>query len=174
MSFSNASESGTSLDRQTGKATGLVSFKTGIVEEAKVGWAIVRFPDLDDLLTKWLPVLKIKTHLDKGFHTLDVGDQVQVVMDDRLEDGCVLGAIYSDADLPPTENPAETGMAWRDGGLFSYNHETGILTIKAPVRIVFETPLLAVTGDVTAGPISVQNHVHTDVITGPMNTGGPV
>jgi hypothetical protein len=64
-----SSESSNSLDRQSGKNTGLVSLKMGLVEDRKVGWVIVRFPDLGDMLTKWIPVLYTKTQNDKGFWT---------------------------------------------------------------------------------------------------------
>jgi len=192
------SESTTSLDKQTGKNTGLVSFKTGIVEEAKVGWAIIRFPDLDDLLSKWIPVLYTKTQDDKGFWTPDVGEQVQCLMDDRLEDGCIMGAIYSEVDQPPTDDVDEYGIQFKDGGWFSYNRSTGLFkadikgdaeitvdgtcTVKAEL-VVLDTPLVHCTGDVkvdgsvnadgdvTAGSISLQQHIHNIVVPVP---GTPV
>lgn len=116
------------LDRSVGKNTALVSFKNGIVEESKVGWAIIRFPDVDDLLTQWLPVVHSKTQDDKQFWTLDVGEQVKCLMDDRLEDGCILGSIYSEVDIPPTDDVDEYGVTFKDGGWFSYNRRTGLFT----------------------------------------------
>ena len=116
------------IDRGHGKNTALVSFKNGIVEESKPGWAIIRFPDIDDLLTQWLPVVHSKTQDDKQFWTLDVGEQVKCLMDDRLEDGCILGAIYSEVDVPPTEDPDEYGVTFKDGAWFSYNRRTGLFT----------------------------------------------
>lgn len=163
MSFS---ESNTSLDRQAGKNTGLVSFKTGVVEEAKVGWAIIRFPDLGGLLSKWLPVLHMKTQDDKVFWTLDVGEQVQCLMDDRLEDGCILGAIYSQLDVPPTDDKDEFGVVFKDGGGIRYNRRTGVATVKAIEKVILDTPTVHATGDihadgdVTAGDISLRQHIH--------------
>lgn len=116
------------LDRSVGKNTALVSFKNGIVEESKPGWAIIRFPDIDDLLTQWLPVVHSKTQDDKQFWTPDIGEQVKCLMDDRLEDGCILGAIYSEVDVPPTEDPDEYGITFKDGAWFSYNRRTGLFT----------------------------------------------
>lgn len=116
------------IDRSKGKNTALVSFKNGIVEESKPGWAIIRFPDIDDLLTQWLPVVHSKTQDDKQFWTLDIGEQVKCLMDDRLEDGCILGAIYSEVDVPPTEDPDEYGINFKDGAWFSYNRRTGLFT----------------------------------------------
>jgi phage baseplate assembly protein V len=116
------------LDRSVGKNTALVSFKNGIVEDSKPGWAIIRFPDIDDLLTQWLPVVHSKTQDDKQFWTLDIGEQVKCLMDDRLEDGCILGAIYSEVDVPPTDDPDEYGVTFKDGAWFSYNRRTGLFT----------------------------------------------
>ena len=116
------------LARGQGKNTALVSFKNGIVEESKVGWAKVRFPDIDDLLTQWIPVMHSKTQDDKQFWTPDIGEQVKCLMDDRLEDGCILGAIYSEVDIPPTDDPDEYGVTFKDGAWFSYNRRTGLFT----------------------------------------------
>lgn len=116
------------LARGQGKNTALVSFKNGIVEDSKPGWAIIRFPDIDDLLTQWLPVVHSKTQDDKQFWTLDIGEQVKCLMDDRLEDGCILGAIYSEVDVPPTDDPDEYGITFKDGAWFSYNRRTGLFT----------------------------------------------
>ena len=136
-----------SLDRNTGKNTGGISLKIALVEERKVGWVIVRFPDLGDMLSKWIPVLFHKTQDDKGFWTPDIGEQVQVMMDDRMEDGCVLGAVYSEADLPPTEDMDEFGMQFKDGGWFSYNRVTGVATIRAMTKVMVDAPLVEITGD---------------------------
>lgn len=116
------------IDRSSGKNTALVSFKNGIVEESKVGWAKVRFPDIDDLLTQWIPVMHSKTQDDKQFWTLDIGEQVKCLMDERLEDGCVVASLYSEVDVPPTDDVDEYGVTFKDGGWFSYNRRTGLFT----------------------------------------------
>lgn len=171
------SESSTSLDRQSGKNTGLVSFKIGIVEDSKVGWAIVRFPDLGDMLSKWIPQVWMNTQDDKEYGTLDVGSMVKCLMDDRLEDGCILGAIYSQADEPPVTDKDERGIKFADGGWVKYNRATGIATVIAPTKVVLETPLVHATGDihadgdVVAGSVSLQQHIHLIVLPVP---GTPV
>lgn len=183
------SESSTSLDRQTGKNTGLVSLKIGLVEDRKVGWVIVRFPDLGDMLTKWIPVLYTKTQDDKAFWTPDIGEQVMCMMDDRLEDGCVMGAVYSKVDQPPTDDMDEYGIKFEDGGWVSYNRATGIAKVVAPTRVILDTPLVHMTGDlqvdgsasvggdvaaggdVTAGSVSLRQHIHLIIVPVP---GAPV
>lgn len=177
------SASSTSLDRQSGKNTGLVSLKIGLVEDRKVGWVIVRFPDLGNMLTKWIPVLYTKTQDDKAFWTPDIGEQVMCMMDDRLEDGCVMGAVYSEADQPPTEDMDEYGVQFQDGGWVSYNRATGVATVRAPTKVVLDTPLVHCTGDVQVdgtmtanedaigGGVSLKTHVHLIIVPVP---GTPV
>lgn len=171
------SESSRSLDSTQGKNTGLVSLKIGLVEDRKVGWVIVRFPDLGNLLSKWIPVLYTKTQDDKAYWTPDVGEQVMCLMDDRLEDGCVMGAIYSDADQPPTDDMDEYGIKFQDGGEFSYNRATGIAKLVAPTKVILDTPLTHATGDihadgdVVAGSVSLQHHIHNIIVPVP---GTPV
>jgi phage baseplate assembly protein gpV len=181
-----SSESSNSLDRQSGKNTGLVSLKMGLVEDRKVGWVIVRFPDLGDMLTKWIPVLYTKTQNDKGFWTPDIGEMVMCMMDDRLEDGCVMGAVYSEADQPPTDDMDEYGMQFEDGGWVSYNRATGIAKVVAPTKVILDTPLVHCTGDVQVdgtmtasedaigGGVSLKNHIHGGVMVGPSVTTPPV
>lgn len=171
------SESASSLDRTQGKNTGLVSMKIGLVEDRKVGWVIVRFPDLGDMLTKWIPVLYTKTQDDKAYWTPDIGEQVMCMMDDRLEDGCVMGAIYSEADQPPTDDMDEWGIKFKDGGEISYNRSTGIAKVVAPTKVILDTPLVHATGDihadgdVVAGSVSLQHHIHNIIMPVP---GTPV
>lgn len=154
------------LERHGGKNTGGVSFKNGVVEESKVGWARIRFPDVDDLVTQWLPVGFSKTQDDKEYWTLDEGEQVKCLMDDRLEDGVVLCAIYSEVDVPPTDNPEKKGILFKDGGMIEYDRETGVMTLKATTKIILDTPIVEATGlvtaadDVTSGGVSLRYHVH--------------
>lgn len=50
----------------------------------------------------------------------------------------------------------------------------GLVKVVAATKIRFETPLLEVTGDVTANTISLEHHVHSGVSSGADNTGQPV
>lgn len=152
--------------------TGGVSFKTGIVTEAKPGFAKVQFPDLDDLISEWLPVLARKTLRDKDGHTLDVAEHVACVLDDRFEAGCVLGAIYSDEDHPPTTSPDVLRFQFFDGAYVEYDRSTGMLAIdaKGPVTLLASGPV-AVTAPAVAlnvgqvsisGDLAVGGTVHAD------------
>lgn len=143
--------------------TGGVSFKEGIVHAAKPGFAQVQFPDLDGLVSAWLPMVVKKTLKDKECFTLDVGEQVACVLDENFENGVVLGAVYSDADAPPVESPDKLRFQFFDGGSFEYDRSSGTLaivttgpvdvtaaghvTVKSPVGVTLDTPITTCTGD---------------------------
>ena len=112
-------------------------FRTGLVAEQDVpGCRVrIRFPDRTDhnsqpLLSWWLPVLVRKSQDDKWYCLPDIGEQVVAYMDERDEDGCVLGAIYSAADAPPT-TPAMTAdkdhVTYKDGTWIEYDRASHVL-----------------------------------------------
>lgn len=166
-------------------STGGVRYKRGIVSATKPGFARVRFDDIDGLISTWLPVVYPKTQNDKICWTLDVSEQVACLMDEHLEDGCIVGAIYSQADIPPVTSADKLHLLFKDGGSFEYDRVTGAMTIvckgavtiKAP-SVTLDTPettckgKLTVQGDVNvsgaviasdnvkAGTISLQTHIH--------------
>lgn len=153
--------------------TGGASFKTGIVAQAKAGYARVKFEDLDGMVSDWLPVVMRKTLNDKACHTLDIGEHVACVLDEYFDHGVVLGAIYSNVDNPPVSSPDKLYFSFFDGGSFEYDRSTGHLAIvttgsvdlvaggavsvRSPSRITLDTPEVLCTGvlhvatDITAG-----------------------
>lgn len=146
------------------RATGGVSYKDGIVAEARPGFARVRFDDLDGLTTAWLRVIHPKTLEDKVVWTLDVGEQVSCLLDEYMENGCILGAGYSDADAPPVESMDKFRIQFKDGGSFEYDRSSGAMnivckgvanltadgpaTVKA-ASITLDTPQTTCTGALT-------------------------
>jgi phage baseplate assembly protein V len=109
--------------------TGGVTYKQGLIAEAKPGFARVRFDDIDALVTNWLPVIHHKTQDDKMIWTLDVGEQVACLMDGYMEDGCIVGAIYSDIDAPPVVSKDKFRVSFKDGGSFEYDRSNGAMTV---------------------------------------------
>lgn len=108
---------------------GAARYKTGIVVAAKPGFARVQFPDLDGMVSDWLPMVFPKTLKDQFIWTLDKDEQVACLMDGWLEDGCILGAIYSDADAPPAVSPDVHRAQFEDGGAMEYDRKSGKLTV---------------------------------------------
>lgn len=109
---------------------GSARYKTGIVTAAKPGFARVQFPDLDGMTSDWLPVVYPRTLKDKAVWTLDKGEQVACLMDGNMEDGCIIGAIYSDADAPPAVSPDVYRTQFEDGGVIEYDRKSGALTVE--------------------------------------------
>ena len=110
--------------------TGGVTYKNGLVAEAKPGFCRVRFDDLDGLVTAWLPVIHHKTQDDKVIWTLDIGEHVACLMDSYMEDGCIVGAIYSEADTPPVASADKFRIQFRDGGSFEYDRSSGAMSVN--------------------------------------------
>lgn len=89
----------------------------------------VRLPDYDNLRTYWLPVLQRKTQDDKDYHLPDIGEQVVVLLDERGEDGVVLGAIYSSVDVPPVESSDKRHVRFSDGTTVDYDRAQHKLSV---------------------------------------------
>ena len=158
-------------------------YQRGIVAEAKAGFAKVRFDALDGLLTQWLPVLHPNTQDDKVQWTLDVGSQVACLFDRYMEDGCILGAIYSNVDTPASASTSVWRHSFSDGASVEYDKASGAMSVvainKVQVTIGGMTMLVnsggvTVTGgDVVADGISLKTHTHGGVTPGPGNTDTP-
>src|SRR5882762_4085946 len=101
----------------------LPAFRVGIVREQDATLAKVRvvFPDYDEVVSWWLPVVFAKTRNDKCYWLPDIGEQAVCLMDVRDEDGAVLGAIYSSEDVPPSNNAAVVHFGFQDGASFEYD-----------------------------------------------------
>src|ERR1700674_4306379 len=70
-------------------------FRVGLVKQQDLKGAGVRvaFPDRDQMLSYWLPILFSKTQNDKSYWIPDIGEQVVCLMDEHDEAGTGLGAI---------------------------------------------------------------------------------
>jgi phage baseplate assembly protein gpV len=107
------------------------TFRVGIVQAQDTAHAKVRvvFPDYDEMISSWLPVIFLKTQNDKAYWIPDIGEQVVCLMDLRDEAGAVLGAIYSSADTPPVNSADKFYLGFKDGAHFEYDRAAHLLDI---------------------------------------------
>ena len=107
------------------------TFRVGIVQAQDTAHAKVRvvFPDYDEMISWWLPVVFFKTQDDKAYWIPDIGEQVVCLMDLRDEAGAVLGAIYSTADTPPVNSADKFYLGFKDGARFDYDRVAHILDL---------------------------------------------
>src|ERR1700721_3044611 len=93
----------------------------GIGQQQDPAHAKVRvvFPDYDEMISWWLPVVFAKTQDDKVYWIPDIGEQVVCLMDLRDEAGAVLGAIYSSADTPPGNSADKFHPGFKAGERFA-------------------------------------------------------
>ena len=106
----------------------------GIVTEVRTAdaHARVRLVDRDDMLTWWLACLQPKTHKDKAYWLPDVGEHVSCILDDHMEDGCILGAHYGTRDPVPVDSPDIAHVTFRDGAAVSYDRAAHTMAVTLP------------------------------------------
>jgi phage baseplate assembly protein V len=109
-------------------------FRVGLVKTQDLNNARVRvaFPDRDQMTSWWLPVVVPKTQTDKAYWLPDVGEQVVCMMDERDEDGAVLGAIYSQTDTPPVQSADKVHWSFKDGTSLEYDRAAHSLNCSLP------------------------------------------
>jgi phage baseplate assembly protein V len=113
--------------------------------------ARVRFPDRDDIESHWLAVVQHKTLRDKVYWMPDIDEHVACMMDARDEEGCILGAIYSEADTPPETNPDIRRDSYADGCEWMYDREAHLWKLIVPaagtIRMELGQASLEITND---------------------------
>lgn len=170
--------------------------KYGIVSEAKPGYAKVYFQE-DDIVSDWWPVLVRTSLKDKESWPLNVKEHVACICDDRMEEGLIMGAIYS-APEPPDENagPGKFRKLFEDGTYLEYDKGTHKLTAdvagdvditasqtvkaKATIQATIEAPDIHLKGNVTvvgvlaAGSISAAPAAGVPGADGKITTTGDI
>ena len=116
--------------------------RRGIVVAVDEKRAMVRvqFPDLDNVVSNWLPVIHHKTHKDKAYWLPDVGEYVIVAFDEEGEhsDGYVLGAIYNEKDKVPVSSKDKFFIRFEDGTEIEYDRKEHKLRISVKGDVLIE------------------------------------
>jgi len=111
-----------------------------VAVDEKTARVRVQMPDLDNIVSNWLPVLHHKTHQDKAYWLPDIGEYVIVAFDEEGEhsDGYVLGAIYNESDKPPITDKNKYFIRFNDGTEIEYDRKTHNLRISVKGNITIE------------------------------------
>ena len=157
--------------------------------QPNTGRARVNFPD-DGIVSDWLPLLVTKAFKDKYYFMPDVNEPVACMMDENLESGVILGAIYNNATTPGSSKGAnKTSIEFEDGTLIEYDRGSSKLTLKCVGKVEIETPdaeikgPLKVTGNISANGevtarattlnVNLSTHNHPTAPTGPPSPPTP-
>lgn len=141
------------------------------------------FPDRDELVSPWLEVLARGAHAFKDFGLPHVGDQVAVLLDEREEAGCVLGALFSQADpVPSGATATKRVLAFADGARISYDDEAHVLEVSLPegatLRLAGNAEPIALADKVASELAAIQSaldsHTHQAGMLAAPSGGGPV
>lgn len=98
--------------------------------------ARVEFPDKNNLVSDWLPVLVLNTLKSKDEVYLDVGEHVYCLMQGNgLETGVVVGAIYDAKNLPVVADKDIRAVTFEDGSVIKHNRKSGDLDISCTGNI---------------------------------------
>lgn len=90
----------------------------------------VKLADQDGLVTWWLAVTSTGTGKDRFYAMPDIGEHVAVHMDERMEDGVVLGSIYSGPQPPPIDDPEVRQVVFGDGTVIYYDRANHRLQVE--------------------------------------------
>lgn len=125
-------------------------YRRGIVTQLDPanGRAKVQFSDEDGQVSFWLNVNQQATGANKSYWMPDQGSQVNCLVDWDGEDGSIIGALYSQADLPPTTDPNHIMTQTSDGSIFQYDQGSRTLRVKigpseitvSPAGIILKAP----------------------------------
>lgn len=143
---------------RVGKVTALLPEK---------GMVRVEFGDRSELVSYELPVVVKQTLKNKDSYMPDIGEHVTCMfLGNGVEQGFVLGAIYSDADTAANTDPNKRGVTFEDGTEVYYDRVANKLniivagnglvevtckeaTINADTSVLVDTPQATFTGAVT-------------------------
>ncbi len=99
--------------------------------DAKRHMARVIFPDKDNLVSNWLPVVIPNSKENHDELHLDINEHVFCLMlGNGLEAGAVIGAVYDDKNKPPEGNKDIRKITFSDGTEILYDRKGHKLRIN--------------------------------------------
>jgi phage baseplate assembly protein V len=115
--------------------------KYGYISEVDVNLCRVRvqFPDYE-MVSPFLPVLVQGSLGNKYFHVFKINDHVACLMEENMENGVCLGAIYDTQNQPSGGATGKTKVVFSDGTLVQYNEANSTLSVVAGTTTVEVKP----------------------------------
>ena len=114
-----------------------------VAVDEKTAKVRVRFPDLDDMISDWFPVVVQKSKDDKFYWLPDIGEMVVVAFDEDgdFTTGYVLGAIYNSKNTVPVANKDKYMIRFQDGTIIEYDRKARKLTavVNGDIEITANT-----------------------------------
>ena len=110
-------------------------FGTVSAVDAALARARVRLPDMGNMESYWLPVLHQCSKANQSYWLPDTGDTVTCLLDERGEQGVILGAVYNGSNRPPKESQEIYHVQFEDGSSFTFNRSESILRVRITGRI---------------------------------------
>jgi len=148
----------------------LSSYKRGVVSAVDVDAvkARVKFPDKGDVESYWLEVLQRNAGANKDKCLPDVGELVAVMLDDKGESGCILGAFYAGENKPPDTGQDARRIEFGDGCTVTYDRSTSTLTIEGAIKVEVLGDTLVDIGGITkigdgASAVALADKVATEL-----------
>jgi len=144
--------------------------RVGLVSsiDAEKCTAKVVFHEKDDLVSHDMPVIQRQTLKNKDYQMPDIGEHVLCLcLPNGLEQGFIIGSLYSKADVPPVINKDKRHIKFEDGTTIEYDRKSHTLTVN----------MQSGTANITAPTINVVGNVNIDgnlTISGTTITGGSI
>jgi phage baseplate assembly protein V len=103
------------------------------------GTVLVHLAGVDEEVSYELPVIFPKTNKDKAYFMPDIGEHVVCIFSGQgLEQGFVLGAIYSEADTTPVSDQDKFFIRFEDGTEIAYDRRAHRLRISVRGDVLIE------------------------------------
>lgn len=97
--------------------------------------AKVRFEDEDDTVSFWVDVVAKASGGSKLFIMPEIDDEVWCALDQKGEDGCIIGSKYNDKDAPPYDGNDDVGFTF-PGGSIHIDRASGAITINVSGDVI--------------------------------------
>lgn len=117
----------------------MMKFGTICDQDPEKGLVRVLFPD-DGITSFWLPVVTPGSMGNKYFHIFDINEPVVCLMDNRNENGVVLGAIYTAQNAPDGGGADIARVVFSDGTAVQYDRAASELSVTIGATEFLITP----------------------------------